>query len=396
MNGIILSTFSRPFFRKKLWQIAKAKSKTARLGVVLAAVALLIFSNTSQAQVVVSLNPPNPIQFKSLDVWNMSVVYSNSNPVTVQFRAEIQRDGRTVERLISSNFQLVQGMNTISTLNLRTNQQLYLDPNLGGVERKLGKLPDGNYQYCVRIVCMESQAECSKKLSQELALSSCQDVAVQNTTPLLLSMPEDQSKIDEQRPTFTWIPPMPIGGDPDIRYQLTLVKLKGDQSAEDGLHRNRILHRSGFLQGVQMLFPPQLEDLEKGSRYAWRVQAFLGRTFLTTSEVWEFEIKKEKDPGESYVRVRFNDPKIHTCASTLRFIYQEEYTPGLLTYKILDNTGKEVKSDEEYSTEIGENKFELDLNEKGLVSDEQYVLEITDRKGRLLKLKFKYTEEADE
>jgi len=355
---------------------------------------LFIFSCTLvNSQTILTLQPHTGVQFKSTDIWNMNVVYTQSNSVKVQFQAELRFQGKLVERLSTFDVVLKQGVNSYSSTNIRTQNQTYLNPELGKVERKLGYLPDGNYEYCIRLVCRETPDQCEQKLGQEVLVRMCMDVEAKTSTPLLLTLPEDEAILEDKRPSFSWIAPMPIGSDADFRYQMKLVKLNKNQSAEDGIQRNRVLFRSTRQSSLQLMLPVQIDDLEEGERYAWLVEGYLGNMFIARSEVWEFEIKKKPEKAESFVRVRFNDPETHVCSNTLRFIYKEEYVAGNLDYVIFDSEGNDVTTNEQFNTAIGENKYEILIEDKGFVSGEIYTLIITDRKNRKLKLNFTYSNE---
>ena len=95
----------------------------------------------------------------------------------------------------------------------------------------------------------------------------------------------------------------------------------------------------------------------------------------------EFEVSISADTGDIF------DVKI--------FVYQEEYSIGKLNYHVLDEKGEEVIIKQDFNTEVGENKYEMDLSAQGLLEGEQYVLIITDRKNRKLELKFKYGSDED-
>lgn len=350
----------------------------------------------SSAQVTLSLNPPSGFQFKSEDVWNFNVISASRENVKVQFVAQINLNGKPVVKLTSAETVLKPGANSFFKSTLRTQTVAYLDVNLGKLEKKLGFLPSGNYNYCLVVLCRENPKACERKINFEMQIEACQDVVVEQNSPLILASPDDESTIKEKRPNFSWIPPMPIGSDPDIRYKLTLVQLKKDQSAEDGIQRNRAIYRNKRIAGVMLLFPQTLDDLIPGEKYAWQVEAHMNGTFIARSEVWEFEVENELPVNLSYFKLKPRNEGHFAKAidNYLPFTFDERYALAehqmQLSYRILSSDKKTVISDwDNLPKNVGANFYILDLGEDGLGLEKgTYLLEVQNKKKQKKYLKF--------
>jgi hypothetical protein len=356
-------------------------------------IVITLFSIESNGQISIQLTPSITHNFSSMDVWNMSVLYIGQAPVSVRFVGKISDEkGKPLVQLISTNILLQPGMQVYNKSNLQTMTLTYQNAYASNYEKTSGQLPPCHLQYCVYAECMETPTLCIQKLNPENKAVSCQTLDLQPPTPLLLASPEDESKIRINRPNFTWIPPMPIGHNPDLKYEMTLVKMNKKQSAEDAIIRNRPLYKEGGLGQTFMAFPVNLTELEVGEKYAWTVKAFLGDIFITQADVWEFEIQLKKDELH-FVNLANAKQGTHNCGNVLNFIYTEKYVPSDLQYIIIDSKGKNVcQQCPSLKTTPGNNSFSLERSFGNMNKNELYTLVITNSKGKKNQLKFIYTE----
>lgn len=346
----------------------------------------------ANSQVFIQSYPQSGFQMASRDFLQFDVIYNHSQTVNVQYTIRVNNEaGGPVVELTSTVHTLVKGVNSYSPLTFKLTSTRYIDLEVAKIERSTGYLPPGNYKYCITVQCVDAPEKCKELLPVESGLTHCSSVELLNVTPLLLSSPSDEAELEETRPNFLWIPPMPIGNDPDISYQFTLVHMRDDQSAEDAIRRNRALYSTSGIKGLMLVYPSTLGDLEKGEKYAWQVTAFIGRRQVATSQVWEFKIKKEED-GQVFVRIQTQRDGVHTCKDVLRFIYEEPYTATELQYRILDETGGDVTpSGLQLPLGRGENKLEIRMDdglfEKGVI----YTLVVINSKGKETRLRFTFS-----
>ncbi|MBO6516461.1 MAG: hypothetical protein JJ975_07905 [Bacteroidia bacterium] len=370
--------------------IRKIETRNLVRGIII----LLIFMMPilSKAQVSLITTPIGEPNFKSEDVWNISVTNLSQEDFNAHFIATIRNQQQAVVvSLTSENFRIEPGSFLYTPGTLNTQRKQYKSDEVASYESLTGQLPPGNYSYCVELVC--SDATCMEVIGPENSLKSCEQINKETTTPLLLSMPRDEERISTKRPDFNWIAPMPIGTDPNLTYRITLVKLLEGQSPEDGLKRNRALYVGQDIKGTSIPFPQELEDLEIGERYGWQVEAWINTTFVAISDAWEFEIDEEEEEvaGMPYVRLKKGESSIYNAVNDLKFIYNEPLRKNALNIRFYDSKGKDVTPDGVlFETTFGENKFTLDLRQYNFVSGEHYRMEIVAPNGEQFDLKFKY------
>ncbi|MBI1308193.1 MAG: DUF928 domain-containing protein [Bacteroidetes bacterium] len=346
----------------------------------------------SFAQVTIQLQPINQIRFASEDVWSFSVTLTGDKPINVYFKAIVNNDASLPQvELISAAVNLSPGINLFNKQMLSTIKKNYFSQALANYELLSGELPPGDYTYCVHLICAD--VECSKVLPLETPIKECITIQKPQSTPLLLSTPEDKAKISDKRPGFTWIAPMPLGTNPDLTYQFTLVHLNKNQSAMDGIQRNRPLYSQSGIAGTTIGFPQELSDLQQEEHYAWQVKAVLGDGVVAVSEVWEFEIDKESKKllPMPYVRLSKSDHTIYNAVNELKFIYFEPRKINQLNIHFYDASGKDVTpANVAFATKYGDNRFNLNLATYDFQPDELYTLEVISPTGEKYTLKFRF------
>lgn len=254
----------------------------------------------AKADVLIQTIPQNSFQVRSADIFNTTITNSSGVEASVYLVGEIKDPtGKPMVRIQSESFVLQGGSNLITPMKVGIAKVTYFDSEFKESEARTGFLRVGSYRYCLRLVCVSSDEICKKLMDVENPPVVCDEIAVENVTPLLLSMPDDESEIEETRPNFSWIPPMPVGTDPNLKYSITLVHLNPDQTAEEGVRRNRPIYQRSGIEGVVLMFPATLEDLIPGEKYGWQVHAELGSNRIASSEIWEFKIKDEPPVGLS-------------------------------------------------------------------------------------------------
>jgi hypothetical protein len=347
-------------------------------------------ASISFAQINIQPLPVASFSFKSEDVWNLSVVNASEQSFKAYFNARIT-NGQELVHLKSEQVTISPGQNVFTSALLRTSDKRYLSAQVSEYELLTGQLPLGNYTYCVELVCIDQN--CFDVIGRENVIKVCNTIIKPNSTPLLLSSPDNKSKIKNTRPDLTWIAPMPIGTDPNLTYTLTLVELLDGQGPVDGLKRNRALYKGHGLKGTVLAFPPELEDLKQQHRYGWQVEARIGNNVVAVSDAWEFEIDEEIEELNPmpYVRLKRNDAAVYNAVNNLRFIYKESLRRHQMNVRFFDERGKDVTpKGVVFPTTFGDNKFNLDLKQFDFVNGHQYRMVVTSSSGEEYSLKFKY------
>ncbi len=360
---------------------------------------LLFIGAVAKAQVMINPMPIAGFQIASKDILNFNVVYNHAEPVKVQFEANLTDErGALVVQYISGTQTLKSGVNQFNPNSYNITQTRYVNTSIANIERMTSFLPQGDYSYCISMKCVDAPEVCERTIKLEVDYSACNDVHSEPVTPLLLSFPEDEAKLKNKRPTFTWIPPMPIGNNPNLTYTYSLVKMLDGQTAEDAIRRNRALFTQSGLRSISIMFPNQLNDLVEGEHYAWQVSAELGDLHIATSDVWEFEIEEEEEVTAAFITKRKIGLEAYTHPREQPFllVLNERY--------IQDNEWKVRLKDEttnqwqdlsylHLKKALGKKNIEINPADiQDMQAGHSYVFELSDHKGDKFFVRIIFTE----
>lgn len=353
---------------------------------------IALCSLASFGQVSISPKLSNNLNFATEDGLSCFITSNLDKPVNVYLEIQINSErGFGVVVAKTENFPLNIGFTTLDRNSIILQQKKYLNRDFGSYEQANGHLPAQGYSVCLALRCVDNDCNFSEQPNREV--TTCFEKIAINPTPLLLASPYDEAELTDKRPNFSWIPPMPIGNDPNLNYRFTLVELREKQSPDAGIMRNRPIFQISGLPTISLPYPGELEDLRVGTTYAWQVVALLGKTPVQASEVWEFEIveKEEEVFPMPFVRLKRTDDQIYNALNELKFIYNQTGNTNILNYKITTITGTPVViSLPSFALNYGENKYTLDLTPLGLEHKQYYILEVLSDKRVIYLLKFRY------
>lgn len=351
------------------------------------------YQNTFAQIKIIASNTPNS-QISAEQFVNFQVSYSGDKSYDVHVKINIRsKHSSNIADIVTRSFKINNGLKSYTIVDAPISQIRFFNKDIESYVRNNGVFPATDYEYCIYLLCSSRDCLNSSIFSETNPnLYSCNAITALNPTPLLLSFPENRAKIKETRPSFTWIPPMPIGSDPEINYTFDLVKIKERQSASAALRRNTKLYKVGQLQFVNLPFPNEIANLETGSKYAWQVVAFLGNTKLQESEVWEFEIVEDQlILSMPFVRLQTADQNSYNALNELKFIYTETSRPGVISFNILDQSGRVLPlQNNKIHVISGENKVTLDLSPFALRNGQKYTIQINASDGTVYPLRFIY------
>jgi len=289
----------------------------------------LFFSMNSTAQIQVNLRPINPFHFTPEHSWEMDVISMKEKSFRVKVFAQIStKNHQLIADLESDALLINKGMNSFNSLTTQTQRINYSLADYGNLVSAIGKFPAGEYIVCLKFQCLTPDCDGAGSDAIFLEPNLCRDVKVELPTPLLLASPFDKSEIEEKRPMFTWIPPMPIGGMLELRYVYTLTEKREGQSNIDAIRRNRPIVQDRYVERPTLFYPLDIEELEYEKDYVWQVEAWYGNIYIATSEVWELKLKEEKEVPKSFKYIAFQDKPTGGALKTnfedtLFFIYME-------------------------------------------------------------------------
>lgn len=371
------------------------------------AISLLFFSfisvQAAHANFTVIQRALNPYQLKSTDIWGLDIMSTESQAVNVKLYGTISKDGVPVVKLESRAVRINPGANALTSFNVSISKINYLNKNISEIERLTLSLPPGSYQYCVYLRCATVGCDGLGTPPFDLEKIYCTNVQVEPPTPLQLAYPGNESKIKETRPGLNWIPPGPIVQSSKLNYIITLVEMNEKQNRMDAIKRNRPLLRKRGHSLNTLMFPLDLNELEVGKSYAWQVEAWVGDQWLSTSEVWEFEIvqdtiKEENIPKvQSYINIEKQHGEAKYYAKqVLKLKYLHRGMSGSLSVEV-QGSKNEVLQTEKLNLSRGENYFSIELpQQNGYKEGDQYSALITNSEGKSFLIKFIYILKKDQ
>jgi hypothetical protein len=305
----------------------------------------LFFITTNASNLTIQPRFTNSFRFTSSDVWNIDVQFTGTSNLNAYLTATITMGGRAVCTLKSGTVALAPGVQSFTTVNITTAQLSYQSQAIGDIENITGSYPSGTYKVCYNAYCLT--ANCDGQGSNALynEYPECFEFIVEPPTPLLLAFPEDKAELDWRRPTFNWIPPMPLGTVPGFNYDFTLVEADKNQSCPDAVTRNRPLYKQNGIGQPTLPYPAELDDLDTGKTYCWKVDGLVEDVPVAQSEVWEFKLKTPeiKKRGKTIVQLQYSGresalPYVLKMDDTMVLRYSQEYNGSEADWEILLET----------------------------------------------------------
>lgn len=357
----------------------------------------LIFSLNISAQIQVNLRPINPFHFTPEHSWEMDVISMNEKNFRVKLLAQVlTKNHHLIADLESDVLVINKGMNSFNSLTTQTQRINFSIVDYGHLISTIGKFPSGEYVVCVKFQCLTPDCDGAGSDALSLEPNLCRDVNVELPTPLILASPFDKSEIEDKRPMFTWIPPMPIGGMLELRYLYTLAERREGQSNIDAIRRNRPIIQDQFVERPSLFYPLDVDELEYEKDYVWQVEAWYGNVYIATSEVWEFKLKIEEEKIDTFRYIKLDlkqSVEFYSVKSNgvLGFTIEDKFKNTIEKIELLNDLNKVVNSDIiPVKTEIsrpgedsmslssyGENKYCINLSELEVEQGKYYTLKVT-------------------
>jgi len=316
-------------------------------------------------------------------------IMNNKEAVQVVMEAKIiSAQNGVIMDVVSAPFLLKKGMIVTSQMSINVVSVSYGSNDQGNFLKTSHTLPSGKYSYCAFIKATDVNDE------------YCTDLESDNSAFLFLVYPPDKDVIDTKNPVLVWTHSDPFSANSQSEfYRMLVVDLKKDQSPEAAVNTNVPVYMKNYLTSHQVQYPIDAKELQAGNSYAWQIQKISGGAISNKTEAWEFKLKAPEPVKENKYAVmkKTLDASFYLAENNkIYFRFDEGYASNDLHYKILDekqqvvsaqkSTGKgdRVKMD---VVKTGYNQFMIDLSEYKIGSG-LYVLEVTNEKKELYKLKF--------
>jgi hypothetical protein len=228
------------------------------------------------------LLPPGGVMDKQ-QLWNIIATNTETSPLTLQLQVTFSEvnTGQPVFVASVSPFVINPGTTQLTPGSIGSvffnivNPDYQIDPGPNGL------LPVGTFMACYDFMISKYN-----KVVRE-----CQPINIPPLGPLQLVQPANGSELMDLNPMLSWLPPSPINMLNNLRYDLRIVEIQGQQTAADAIKENLSLFSSPGITATNYPYSNQLTPLEAGKKYAWQIIAVNNSNVITKSEVWMFTTK---------------------------------------------------------------------------------------------------------
>jgi hypothetical protein len=252
---------------------------------------LLLCRLQLSAQYSIQLQKPGIIALKTADLWNCIVQNNSNGGLEVYLKGTITEKSRgKLYEVRSGAFQLKTGITIYNTANygdLKGETALFSDKKFEDHVIRTNTLPNGQYTFCATIV--------DGKSNQSLA-NDCINFTVNEVTPPLLIMPQNQSIICENYPVFVWERFRGAVTGSNLTYSIRIVEILKSQNSNAAIKSNPCFYCESFVNEPIHQFSFKAIPFQEDKRYAWSVTVVEGKKEEEEEEV----VANPPMPGVSY------------------------------------------------------------------------------------------------
>jgi len=302
--------------------------------------AVCSFQN-SRAQVAINLFPFPAKQFFVDDLWKTVIINASTSPITAYIKLTITDNNHASVLAVTTSLENFNpGLNHLTATEGLSGKWIYGNTQSAAILQQTGRLPFGNYVFCVTVF---------SNTNKQLGVN-CEEPEVAPMTPPQLSSPYNTETIDIKNPVLTWIPPRPMEQGIAVNYNLRLVEMQSNQNSSEALLQNPPLLNLNDLTNTYLNYPISAPELKTGSSYAWQVGASYEGYNLGTTDIWTFTVKGKEQPPTDDIIYPFvskkSDAKFYVSHGIFRFAYNNKANEKALTYRITYTDTKQEKQEE--------------------------------------------------
>lgn len=239
----------------------------------------------AQEMVSIRLTQPPPGQLRVADLWKVELDNRSGRTVRVYLHGSAEErsipDGIIVDAF-TRVIDLRPGRTMITGNDVQPIRTENENPRYRDALLQTGSVPTGEYEICCEVISSETDMVLGR---------DCKFVTINKLTVPILVAPPDESFVTERMPTFSWLPPAPVGPTMRLTYQLRVVEIFGRQTPQDAMARNPAFFEAEPPRPV-FLYPVSARAFSKGARYAWKITVFeetaRARVNVGESEIWSF------------------------------------------------------------------------------------------------------------
>lgn len=245
-----------------------------------------VTSNSFAQSVTLKMKRPPLNQLKAADLWSATITNSGEaftaylyGSMTNNENSELIATGQTV------TFEVKRGTTNFKVSDLPSVPDInYLskDPKYKQSFMNTGGAPPGDYKICVQMRFTDNTVAGEDCFDQKIAGGDA---------PQLIS-PRNDEELNNDNPIFTW---MHFKAGSDQTYTLRIVELKGNESPENAMLKNKAFFEKEGITMQMLQYPSTAPKLEEGKKYAWQVSVYQNGVSLLKSSVNYFTNKVSSD-----------------------------------------------------------------------------------------------------
>jgi hypothetical protein len=356
----------------------------------------LVFS--AQISLVSSLLSPNNINEQSLLNINLNNETTKGINVSIEM-ALTDGDNLVLMTANTNRFVLPSGVHFLAELpSVQLGKVQWQNTEKANYIKNNQLLPSGNFHVCYKVIPYSVV---------EVPEIFCEDINSEGNSFLLLVNPADEDTIETTKPTLVWnhSEGFSLNSSSEF-YRLLVCEKTSKESAEEAIVRKIPMIQRDFLNAHQINYSAEQKELEKGKTYAWQVVKMCNGIPCQKSDVWQFTVKQDKIPNYiQYAELSTSNGPASSYLATdglVYFRFEEFYNHENGQIKAVIRNAQETLFEESLEKlidtekpinqlyESGFNRFKIDLTKIRKIRKGTYLLEITNQKSEVYKLKIYY------
>jgi len=242
---------------------------------------ILLSTEIIYSQVTVTLAQPPPYQFKSEDMWKVTLNNTGAD-VRVYLTGSVTEGSKQIVTARTSAFDLSAGIKKLNSQEMSPIDVKEYNNNIEQTLNKTGTFESGTYTICISVL---------DAVSNVLLGDFCNDYEIINMTKMELLSPEDKDEVLYLLPEFSWLPPVPLPPGKNISYQFQVVEILNRQTPDYAFQANPVYFYSNNIKTTLFQYPIAGKPLLNGKNYAWRITTYIDNIQFFVSPVREFKYK---------------------------------------------------------------------------------------------------------
>ncbi|CAN5623409.1 hypothetical protein BH10BAC5_BH10BAC5_02990 [soil metagenome] len=229
----------------------------------LIAFAIFIFAGNLNAQVNLKMKRPPINQLKASDLWSATIINNGEAFTAYLYGSMMNNDnGEMIATGQTMTFDVKKGMTNFKISDLPKIPDVNYtakDPKYKQSFMNTGGAPPGDYKICIEL----------RTQGNEVKAEDCIDQKITGGDAPQLISPRNEEELKIDNPVFSWMHIKPPTSN--LTYSLKIVELKGDESPENAILKNKaFFEKEGIVQQL-FQYPASAEKFVAGKKYAWQV-----------------------------------------------------------------------------------------------------------------------------